>query len=56
MQQRQKWWRLKDEVRILTIRMPEEKIEELKQEALKRKVSLNKLINDVIDEWLAYGA
>ena len=52
--QKQNLWRSKDEVRIVTIRMPARRVKQLKLEALNRQVSLNKLVNELIAEGLKW--
>ena len=47
------WWS-RDEVRIVTIRMPARRVKQLKLEALNRQVSLNKLVNELIAEGLKW--
>ena len=54
--QNQNLWRSKDEVRIVTIRMPARRVKQLKLEALNRQVSLNKLVNELISASLKWDA
>ena len=54
--QKQNLWRSKDEVRIVTIRMPARRVKQLKLEALNRQVSLNKLVNELISASLKWDA
>ena len=54
--QKQNLWRSKDEVRIVTIRMSARRVKQLKQEALNRGVSLNKLVNELISAGLKWDA
>ena len=49
------WWS-RDEVRIVTIRMPARRVKQLKQIALNRQVSLNKLVNELISASLKWDA
>ena len=54
--QKQNLWRSKDEVRIVTIRMPARRVKQLKLEALNRQVSLNRLVNELISASLKWDA
>jgi len=54
--QNQNLWRSKDDVRIVTIRMPARRVKQLKQIALNRQVSLNKLVNELISASLKWDA
>ena len=54
--QNQNLWRSKDDVRIVTIRMPARRVKQLKQIELNRQVSLNKLVNELISASLKWDA